>query len=50
MFGPLVEARTINCLLDTEQTKEHSDNLIAAMNELIDGLLRIGNELYEKAA
>lgn len=45
MLKTQLEAQNINCQLDREQKKEHSDNLIAAMNKLTDALLRIGNKL-----
>lgn len=45
MLNTQLEAQNINCQLDREQKKEHSDNLIAAMNKLTDALLRIANKL-----
>lgn len=45
MLNAQLETQNINCQLDREQKKEHSDNLIAALNKFTDALLRIADKL-----
>lgn len=40
-----LEAQNINCQLDRDQRKEHTDSLVAALSKVTDALVRIADKL-----
>lgn len=45
MLNAQLEAQKINCELDRDQSKEHNESLVAALNKFTNALVRIADKL-----